>query len=73
MLEEVAEVKDVVSARTAHIMTYVLREVVLHGTGYAAGDCEHPLGGKTGTTDDFTDASFIRFSPSLTCGVWVDI
>jgi penicillin-binding protein 1A len=31
----------------------------------------YPLGGKTGTTNDFTDAWFVGFSPSLTCGVWV--
>ena len=49
----------------------MLREVVLHGTGYAASKLKHPLGGKTGTTNDFTDAWFVGFSPSLTCGVWV--
>ncbi len=32
---------------------------------------KHPLGGKTGTTSDFTDAWFLGFSPSVTCGVWV--
>ena len=32
---------------------------------------DHPLGGKTGTTSDFTDAWFLGFSPSVTCGVWV--
>src|SRR5664280_1386799 len=52
-------------------MTGMLREVVLHGTGYAASKLKHPLGGKTGTTNDFTDAWFVGFSPSLTCGVWV--
>ena len=31
----------------------------------------HPLGGKTGTTSDFTDAWFLGFSPSITCGVWI--
>ena len=31
----------------------------------------HPMGGKTGTTNEFTDAWFIGFSPSVTCGVWV--
>ena len=31
----------------------------------------HPIGGKTGTTSDFTDAWFLGFSPSVTCGVWV--
>ena len=65
------EVKDVVSARTARIMVAMLREVVLHGTGYSASKLNHPLGGKTGTTNDFTDAWFVGFSPSLTCGVWV--
>ncbi|MGB7554500.1 MAG: PBP1A family penicillin-binding protein [Candidatus Korobacteraceae bacterium] len=69
--ENYPEVRDVVSARTARIMTYMLREVVLHGTGYAASKLNHPLGGKTGTTNDFTDAWFVGFSPSLTCGVWV--
>src|ERR1019366_9220049 len=69
--ENYPEVKDVVSARTARIMTYMLREVVLHGTGYAASKLKHPLGGKTGTTNDFTDAWFVGFSPSLTCGVWI--
>ena len=69
--ENYPEVRDVVSARTARIMVSMLREVVLHGTGAAASKLNHPLGGKTGTTNDFTDAWFVGFSPSLTCGVWV--
>jgi penicillin-binding protein 1A len=32
-----------------------------------------PIGGKTGTTDDYTDAWFIGFSPSITVGVWVGL
>ena len=31
----------------------------------------YALAGKTGTTNDFTDAWFIGFSPSITAGVWV--
>lgn len=69
--ENYPEVRDVVSARTARIMVGMLQEVVKHGTGYAASKLNHPLGGKTGTTNDFTDAWFVGFSPSLTCGVWV--
>ena len=69
--EDFPEVRDVVSARTARIMTSLLREVVLHGTAYTASKLNHPLGGKTGTTNDFTDAWFVGFSPSITCGVWV--
>src|SRR5271165_5334067 len=69
--EDYPEVKDVVSARTARVMVGMLQEVVQHGTAAAAAKMNHPLGGKTGTTNDFTDAWFIGFSPSMTCGVWV--
>ncbi len=69
--EEFPEVKDVISAQTARVMVSLLRGVVQHGTGFAASSLKHPLGGKTGTTNDFTDAWFIGFSPSITCGVWV--
>jgi penicillin-binding protein 1A len=69
--EDYPDVKDVVSARTARIMTSMLREVVLHGTGIAASKMPFPVAGKTGTTNDFTDAWFVGFSPAMTCGVWV--
>ena len=69
--EDYPEVKDVISARTARIMTGMLREVVLHGTGVAAAKMPFPVAGKTGTTNDFTDAWFVGFSPTMTCGVWV--
>jgi penicillin-binding protein 1A len=71
MEEDFPEVKDVISARTARIMTSMLHEVILHGTGIAASSMKYPLGGKTGTTNDFTDAWFIGFSPSMTTGVWI--
>ena len=69
--EDFPDIKDVVSARTARTMTSMLREVVLHGTAAAAAKMSYPLAGKTGTTNDFTDAWFIGFSPSMTCGVWI--
>ena len=68
--ENFPDVKDVVSARTARTMTAMLREVVLHGTAIAASSMKYPLAGKTGTTNNFTDAWFVGFSPSITCGVW---
>jgi penicillin-binding protein 1A len=71
--ENYPEVKDVISARTARIMTAMLREVVLHGTGVAAAKLPFPAAGKTGTTNDFTDAWFVGFSPVMTCGVWVGL
>ncbi len=69
--EDFPDVKDVISERTARIMTSMLREVVLHGTGVAAAKLPFPVAGKTGTTNDFTDAWFMGFSPTMTCGVWV--
>ena len=48
-----------------------MQEVVQHGTAVAASGLKLPLAGKTGTTNDFTDAWFVGFSPTLTCGVWI--
>ncbi len=65
-----------VSAETAYIMTDMLRTVIDHGTGGAARwkyDFFVPAAGKTGTTNDFTDAWFVGFTPLLTCGVWVGL
>jgi penicillin-binding protein 1A len=69
--ENFPEVKDVIPARTARIMTSMLREVTLHGTGASAAKLNRAVAGKTGTTNDFTDAWFIGFSPSISCGVWI--
>ncbi len=69
--EDFPEVKDVVSARTARLMTSMLRDVVLHGTAISASTMNYSLAGKTGTTNNFTDAWFVGFSPSITTGVWV--
>src|SRR6266536_2878788 len=55
--EDFPDVKDVISERTARIMTSMLREVVLHGTGVAAAKLPFPVAGKTGTTNDFPDAA----------------
>jgi penicillin-binding protein 1A len=69
--EQAPTVKEVTSQQTARIMMTMLKEVVHSGTGAAAAQLKHPLGGKTGTTSDYTDAWFLGFSPSVTCGVWV--
>jgi penicillin-binding protein 1A len=64
-------VDEIVSQQTARTMMTLLRGVTAHGTGAAVAQMKHPLGGKTGTTSDYTDAWFLGFSPSITCGVWV--
>jgi penicillin-binding protein 1A len=71
-LREVSpEVKEVISVDTARTMMQLLKAVVTQGTGAAASQLHHPLGGKTGTTNDFTDAWFVGFSPGVTCGTWI--
>jgi penicillin-binding protein 1A len=65
------EVHEVISVNIAREMMQLLEAVVQHGTGAAASQLNHALGGKTGTTNNYTDAWFIGFSPSVTCGTWV--
>jgi penicillin-binding protein 1A len=52
-------------------MMQLFEAVTHYGTGATASQLNHPVGGKTGTTSNFTDAWFLGFSPSVTCGVWV--
>jgi penicillin-binding protein 1A len=66
-----AQVSQVISVDTARTMMEFLQAVTRFGTGAAAAQLKHPLGGKTGTTNDYTDAWFIGFSPSVTCGTWI--
>ena len=68
------EPHDVLRADTAYVMTTMLHGVVMNGTakaGSASISSDWPLGGKTGTTDNYTDAWFIGFDPDITVGVWV--
>jgi penicillin-binding protein 1A len=65
------ESEEVISPQTAYVMTYLMQGVVREGTGAAASILDWPLAGKTGTTDKYSDAWFIGFSPSLCAGVWV--
>jgi penicillin-binding protein 1A len=52
-------------------MVELLRGPVLSGTARAAVSQGHPLAGKTGTVNDYTDAWFIGFTPEVVCGVWI--
>ena len=65
------EPQDAIRADTAYVMTSILRGVVEHGTAIKAAALNWPVAGKTGTTDDFSDAWFIGFDPDITLGVWV--
>ena len=61
----------VLSKETAYVMTSLLQDVIQRGTGVRARVLGKPLAGKTGTTNDYTDAWFIGYSPELVVGVWV--
>ena len=65
------EAHDAIRADTAYVMLSILRGVVERGTGQSARQLAWPVGGKTGTVDDFTDGWFIGFDPDITVGVWV--
>jgi penicillin-binding protein 1A len=65
------EPRDAIRADTAFVVTNLLRGVVQRGTAAKAAALNWPVGGKTGTTDDYTDAWFIGFDPDITVGVWI--
>ncbi|MEW6143772.1 MAG: PBP1A family penicillin-binding protein [Thermodesulfobacteriota bacterium] len=65
--------KETITPETAFIMTDLLQAVVKEGTGMKALRLTSlaPIAGKTGTSNDFTDAWFVGFSPKITTAVWV--
>lgn len=63
--------RPVLTAVQAGILVDMLQGVVQEGTGKRARRLNMPVGGKTGTTNDFKDALFVGFSPAVACGVWV--
>jgi len=65
------EVTDVLPAPIARLELSMLREVINSGTAVRAKAMKRPIAGKTGTTNEFSDAWFMGFSPSITTGVWV--
>jgi penicillin-binding protein 1A len=67
---EAGERQRVFSDGVAYEVTDILKGVIEGGTGTAANiGC--PAAGKTGTTDDFTDAWFVGYTPKLSTAVWV--
>jgi penicillin-binding protein 1A len=72
LLEEAKpQVTDVIQPDVARTMVAMLEDVVQFGTGVRAKELGRPSAGKTGTTNDFTDAWYLGFTPSITAGVWV--
>jgi len=72
VLEEAfPEYRDVISQETARIMVDLMQEPIRQGTATKAQELKRPVAGKTGTTNDFTDAWFIGYTPSMVAGAWI--
>ncbi len=69
--EVLPRASDALRPEVAYMMTSLLKGVIARGTARRAAVLGEELAGKTGTTDDNTDAWFIGYSPSLVLGVWV--
>lgn len=69
--EQLPELSEATQAQVAFELAHVLRGTIDRGTGYEAHTLPPPLAGKTGTTNAYTDAWFLGFSPEFTIGVWV--
>jgi penicillin-binding protein 1A len=70
--EFVPNIVQAISPATASIMTDMMQDVVNYGTGAGVRRYfNYPSAGKTGTTQKFSDAWFIGYTPKLVAGVWV--
>ena len=63
--------REVESPQTAYQLLQILRGVTQRGTAAKANELKLHIAGKTGTTNDFTDAWFVGMTPRYTLGVWV--
>lgn len=74
--EDSPQRKVVLSEQSAYMMTNLLQTAIDRGTGGSARwkyNFYHQAAGKTGTTNGFTDAWFIGFTPQICAGVWVGL
>ncbi|MFN2426830.1 MAG: PBP1A family penicillin-binding protein [Candidatus Binatia bacterium] len=67
------EMRRVIPATDAYLVTHLLEGVMERGTGATARrkGFKHPAAGKTGTSNDYKDAWFVGFTPNLLTAVWI--
>ena len=65
--------EQVVDPMSNYQLIQCLQGVAQRGTGARSNELGWPLAGKTGTTDDHTDAWYVGFSTHIACGVWVGL
>lgn len=69
--EHFPETRTATSPEVAHVLTHMLEGVVDRGTARRLSDLPVAIAGKTGTTDDYSDAWFIGYTPRYTVLTWV--
>ena len=69
--ENYPELSEATQAQVAYELAHTMRGTVERGTAYEAHTIPGEIAGKTGTTNGYTDAWFIGFSPDISVGVWV--
>ena len=65
------EAEEAISPQTAFLITSMMEDVVKYGTGWRAKALGVPVAGKTGTTNDYSDAWFVGYTPKTVAAVWV--
>ncbi len=71
LMENFPSEEQVISPQTNYVMVNLMEQVAEHGTGWFTRRLGRPRGGKTGTTNGFSDAWFTGFVPNLVTSVWV--
>ena len=69
--ENVPQGREAVSPEMAYVVTHMLRGVVDRGTGQAVKVLGRPVAAKTGTTNDYSNAWLVGYTPRLVTGVWI--
>ena len=70
-LENAPVAKEVLPQGESDLLTSILEDVIVAGTGKRAALPDRPAAGKTGTTDNYGDAWFVGYTPQLAVAVWV--
>lgn len=71
LLDNTTQGEQVIDAETSYVMNKLLRQVITSGTGTAAQLSNKTVCGKTGTTNDFNDITFVGLTEDFVSGIWV--
>jgi penicillin-binding protein 1A len=71
LLRNEPECEEVLDPNVAALASDILREVPERGTGQTNGQIGRPVTGKTGTTDEYSDAWYVGYTPQIATTVWL--